>query len=96
MRGWSLRDARVYLILLALFVIGPAYGSLADEKPVGLDESEQSTESYQVGDIVLKPEPTILEPHVNLRPAGFKEYMYDNMNMEQLSCTQQLWCTQNN
>lgn len=70
-------QARGYLILLALFFIGLTYSSLADEEQVGLSGSDQSVESYQVGAIVFKPEPTITEPHVNLHPVGFKEYMYD-------------------
>jgi len=49
---------------------------LANEEPID-HVSEQSSETYQVGDVVLQPEPDLVESHINLRPSGFKEYMYD-------------------
>jgi len=71
-----LRVARAYLVLIVLFAI-PIYSTLADEKAVGVNESVQSVESYQVGDVVLQPEPNITESQFNFKPLGFKEYMYD-------------------
>ncbi|MGB2691203.1 MAG: DUF3943 domain-containing protein [Thermodesulfobacteriota bacterium] len=71
-----MRVARAYLVLIVLFAI-PIYSTLADEKAVGVNESVQSVESYQVGDVVLQPEPNITESQFNFKPLGFKEYMYD-------------------
>jgi len=76
MRGWRLRVVAVYLILLILFRIAPMNEVLANEEPID-HVSEQSAETYQVGDVVLQPEPNLVESQVNLRPSGFKEYMYD-------------------
>ncbi|GJM16187.1 MAG: hypothetical protein DHS20C13_15140 [Thermodesulfobacteriota bacterium] len=77
MRGWRLRAAGVYLIFFLLINTVSFNQAFADEDDFNLFASDQSTESYQVGDTVLNPEPDIIEPRVNLRPAGFKEYMYD-------------------
>lgn len=71
-----MRVARAYLVLIVLFAL-PIYSTLADEKAVGVNESVQGVESYQVGDVVLQPESNITESQFNFKPLGFKEYMYD-------------------
>ncbi len=72
-----MRAAGACLIFFLLINMVSFNQAFADEDVVDLFASDQSSESYKVDDIVLKPEPDIIEPHVNLRPAGFKEYMYD-------------------
>jgi len=77
MRGWILRIARVYLILLVLFVIVPSKNILANEEHPDNLVSEQPSETCQVGDVTLQPDPNLTQSQINLKPLGFKEYMYD-------------------
>ena len=72
-----MRVAGVYLILLILFSIAPSKYILANEEHLDSLASEQTSETYQVGDIALQPEPNLTESQFNLKPLGFKEYMYD-------------------
>jgi len=72
-----LRIDRVYIFFYLLFVLAPLNYLLANEGVSDPVNSGEGAESYLVGDVVLEPEPNIIESPVILKPLGFKEYMYD-------------------
>lgn len=72
-----MRIAGVCLLLTLLYMLAPFSNVLANEESGEVLSSEKAPKTYHVGDIVVQPEPDIVESPVDLRPAGFKEYMYD-------------------
>jgi hypothetical protein len=49
----------------------------ADEEPVNLFAFDDPKEPFRDGEVVIQPGAETSTPDVDLRPAGFKEYMYD-------------------
>lgn len=68
---------RAYLLTLLFLVITPLSDVLAVEEPIDLFATDQTEETISDSEIVIQTEPEINPSSVNLRPAGFKEYMYD-------------------
>lgn len=65
-------------ILAFLFIISTTLSDvLAAEQPIDLFASDQTEETLTDSEIAIQTEPEIYPSPVNLRPAGFKEYMYD-------------------
>lgn len=77
MRGWILRIVGIYLVLFVLFALVLSENIFALEEQSDNQVSEKVSESYQVGDITLQPEPELTESQYDLKQLGFKEYMYD-------------------
>ena len=76
-RVWRLRAARAHLFIVFLLILTPLSKVFANEELPDTESSAESVESYQLGDVVLQPEPNIVDSPVNYKPLGFKEYMYD-------------------
>ena len=72
-----MRAARVSLIILLLFNLVPINQVFANEEPINLFALDDPKEPFQEGEVVMQPKTEMSAPDVNLRPAGFKEYMYD-------------------
>ncbi len=72
-----MRAVRVYLITFLFLVGAPLSDAISNEEPIDLFASDQSEETNLDSEIVIQPEPEIVPTQVNLRQAGFKEYMYD-------------------
>ena len=72
-----MRAAGIYIIVFVIFSIAPIGQIYADEEPINLFASDQAKGTTLAGEVKLQPEPEIIDSQVNLRPAGFKEYMYD-------------------
>ncbi|MCH7518985.1 MAG: DUF3943 domain-containing protein [Candidatus Dadabacteria bacterium] len=72
-----MRAVRVSLIILLLFNLVPINQVFANEEPINLFAVDDPKEPFQEGEVVMQPKTEMSAPDVNLRPAGFKEYMYD-------------------
>jgi len=72
-----MRAARVSLIILLLFNLVPINQVFANEEPINLFALDDPKEPFQEGEVVMQPKTEMSAPDVDLRPAGFKEYMYD-------------------
>ena len=72
-----MRIAGVCLIILLFFNSFSINQVLAVEEPIDLFAVDDSKELFLEGGVVLQPDAETSAPDINLRPAGFKEYMYD-------------------
>ena len=72
-----MRPLRLYLITFIFLTSATLNDAVSNEKPIDLFAVDQTEETISGSEIEFQPEPQINQPVVNLRPAGFKEYMYD-------------------
>ncbi len=72
-----MRVNRIVLALFFLIISLPVPKAFSVEEPIDLFSYDQTEGNIPHNDVVIQSEPEIQEPQVNLRPAGFKEYMYD-------------------
>ena len=72
-----MRVNRIVLALFFLIISLPVPEAFSVEEPIDLFSYDQTEGNIPHNDVVIQSEPEIQEPQVNLRPAGFKEYMYD-------------------
>ena len=69
--------AGVCFIILLFFNSVPINQVLAVEEPIDLFAVDDPKEPFRDGEVVIQPGAETSTPEINLRPAGFKEYMYD-------------------
>ncbi|MEE8136224.1 MAG: DUF3943 domain-containing protein [Thermodesulfobacteriota bacterium] len=72
-----MRVARISIIILLFIIPIPTIQAFANEEPINLFAADDTKEPFEESDVIFQPEPGISSPDVNLRPTGFKEYMYD-------------------
>jgi hypothetical protein len=72
-----MRAVRVSLIILLLFNLVPINQVFANEELINLFAVDDPKEPFQEGEVVMQPKTEMSAPDVNLRPTGFKEYVYD-------------------
>jgi hypothetical protein len=73
----GVRVTTVSLIIFLLFNSVSICHVFADEEPVNLFAFDDPKEPFRDGEVVIQPGAETSTPDVDLRPAGFKEYMYD-------------------
>jgi len=69
--------AGVCFIILLFFNSVPINQVLAVEEPIDLFAVDDPKEPFRDGEVDIQPGAETSTPEINLRPAGFKEYMYD-------------------
>ena len=72
-----MRVAGIILFLLISYILVPISEVHSNEEPINLFAVDDTKYPYQEDDAVLQPKSQIASSEANLRPAGFKEYMYD-------------------
>ena len=72
-----MKAVRIILVFVLFFNLVPVNAVLGDQEPVSLFASEDSKEPFHDGEVIIDPQPKKTTPNVDLRPPGFKEYMYD-------------------